>query len=400
MVARVGMPIVVLGVGWLAYVSFAGQREEKIPPPQQEQTIRTEVVELRVQDYPVVVTTHGVVQPHDQVVLAAQVSGQIVGLHPSFDAGSYFLKGDILVELDSKNYEIALAMARADQLRAKSALQLAKLSEERFLRLDERNSVSRAELERASATREQAEAALASAEAQTQRAQLDLDRTEVSAPFAGRVRLRSVGIGQIVGPETPLGEVFAVDFAEVRLPIASHELPHLDLPEVEGDPPVAVELRDSISETSTTVWHAHIVRTEGMLDEDSRELFAIARVQDPFGRKSGHPPLRMGQPVVASIMGRLLTGVVPIPRVAVRQLDRINLIDESTYTLLPATIDPIWADQKNVIVRDPLISDKALISTTHLVFAPRGAKVEIVGGDEVHDVVVKTGSDGNEPVTN
>ena len=122
-----------------------------------------------------------------------------------------------------------------------------------------------------------------------------------------------------MGPGTALGVVFAVDFAEIRLPIDARKRQYLDLPELPGDSPVLVELRDAISEASETVWKAKIIRTEGALDEDSLELFAIARVDDPFGRKSGHPPLRIGQPVVGSIAGKVLDQVVALPRGAVRQ---------------------------------------------------------------------------------
>ena len=87
--------------------------------------------------------------------------------------------------------------------------------------------------------------------------------------------------------------MFAVDYAEVRLPIASRELKHVKLPEMEGDPPVEVELRDAINDSSDSVWQAKIVRTEGVLDAGSLELFAIARVDDPFA-------LRLQTPRVAN----------------------------------------------------------------------------------------------------
>ena len=144
-------------------------------------------------------------------------------------------------------------------------------------------------------------------------------------------------------------------------------------------------MRDAVSEASETVWNAKIVRTEGALDRDSLELFAIARVEDPFGRKSGHPPLRIGQPVAASISGKVLQNVVALPRGAVRQLDQICLVDETELTLTTMTIVPLWSDEQYVIVRDPLIEDGAWLSTTRLVHAPDGAKVEIIPDIEPTD---------------
>ena len=97
-----------------------------------------------------------------------------------------------------------------------------------------------------------------------------------------------------------------------------------------------------------------------------------------FGLKSGNPPLRIGQPVTAFIAGRLLTNVVALPRMGVRQLDQIILIDKQDLTLTPKTIIPLWADEEHVVVRDPAIHDGVLLSTTQLVYAPAGSKVEII----------------------
>ncbi len=152
----------------------------------------------------------------------------------------------------------------------------------------------------------------------------------------------------------------------------------LTLPEGPEDPPIDVELRDALDENSETVWTAKIIRTEGTLDRNSLELFAIARIFDPFGRKSAHPLLRIGQPVVATIPGRVLKNVIVIPRMAVRQLDRIFLVDPNELTINRCTIEPVWSDEDHVIIRDSTITDGALLATTHLIYAPNGSKVEIL----------------------
>ena len=121
------------------------------------------------------------------------------------------------------------------------------------------------------------------------------------------------------------------------------------------------------------------MRTEGFLDQNSLELFAIARIDDPFGLESGDPPLRMGQPVRASIGGTVLTDVIAVPRLAVRQLDQVYLVDRDSLTLTLHTIDPVWSDEEFVIVRDGALDEPGkLLSTTQLVYAPTGSKVEII----------------------
>ena len=225
---------------------------------------------------------------------------------------------------------------------------------------------------------EAAKARLAAKEAGLRLEKQQLEREQIRAPFDGRVQQKRVGLGQQVKADTVLGEVIAVEYAEVRLPLARRDVRFLKLPEMSDDPPVEVLLRDAISPDDDNVWEARIVRTESALDPDSLDLFAIARIEDPFGLKEGRPILRIGQPVVAEIAGDELHDVVMIPRGAVRQLDRIFLIDKQEMTLHSATIEPIWSDDDYIVVRAGLESEDHLLATTQLVYAPEGSAVEII----------------------
>jgi len=130
-----------------------------------------------------------------------------------------------------------------------------------------------------------AKANVDSATALLEQVKRNLERTKVRAPFDGRVRQRTVGLGQSVGTGTALGTVFAIDFAEVRLPIAARDMAFLTLPEGPEDPPIDVKLRDALNHDETA-WTAKIIRTEGALDENSLDLFAIARGRNGSGRKA------------------------------------------------------------------------------------------------------------------
>jgi membrane fusion protein, multidrug efflux system len=319
------------------------------------------------------------VQAHNETSLSAEVAGKIARISPSFEVGAFFAAGDTLVELDARDYETALLIAESDLASAKAALTLAQQDHDRIIDLFENDNIgTQADVDAVIAELAQAEAQLESSEAELAQAKRDLERTTVHAPFDGRVRAKMVGVGQQINSGTPLGVVFAVDYSEVRLPIGADELQYLTLPEMEGDAPVPVVLRNAITEEDETEWHGQIVRTEGTLDADSLELFAIARINDPFGLTSGEPPLRVGQPVEASIVGDTLAGVYAVPRSAVRQLDRIYLLKQPEMTLMAKTIEPIWSDENYVIIRDDSIEEGALVCLTHFVFAPEGAPVEII----------------------
>ncbi len=377
---RLVPPLLILALGWFGYATLSLEPEEKKKVRGKARPIKTQVIELMVQDYPTTIETQGNVRPHDQITLNSEVAGRIVRISSSFEDGAFFTKGELLLELDTADFKAALTTAEAQIARttASHALEQAQANQAREswekLALDEDPDPLVLRIPQL----RQAEANMKSATAQYERARRDLERTQIRAPFYGRVRQRTVGIGQSIRTSTGLGTIFASDYAEVRLPISGIDLPLLDLPEVVGDPSVHVELRDTLNPESDTVWEASIIRTEGALDPDTLELFAIAKVDDPFGLKTGKPPLRIGQPVTATVSGKILRDVMALPRIAVKKLDQIYLIDQTRLTLHRRTIKPIWADARHIIIRDPEIADGSLVATNRLSYAPDGARVEIL----------------------
>ena len=373
-------PVVILAVGWIGFSLLSVEPEEKKKGRGKPRPIKTQVVELVTQDYPTSIVTQGNVRPHDEITLNSEVSGRIIRISPSFEDGAFFTKGEVLVELDPADFEAALANAEAQVARMTSAYALEKAQADQAqlswdkLDLDEDPDPLVLRIPQL----KQAEANVKSANAQLDGAQRNLERASIRAPFDGRVRQRNVGLGQAIRINSTLGIIFASDYAEVRLPISAEDLPLLMLPEDVDDPPVLVELRDALNPENESTWQALIIRTEGALDSNSLELFAIAKVDDPFGQISGKPPLRIGQPVTASIAGKMLKNVMALPRIGVKRLDQVHLVDPDKLTLHNRTIKAIWADQNNVIIRDPNIPDGSLLGTTKLSYAPEGAKVEIL----------------------
>ncbi|MHC4569337.1 MAG: efflux RND transporter periplasmic adaptor subunit [Planctomycetota bacterium] len=376
---RVLLPVAALVSGWVGYSILSVEPEDVKRPEAEERTIKTRAVELYTQDFPTTIRTHGVIRAHNEVVLTPQVSGKIIRILPGFEDGAFFDENDILVEFDPQDFETAVIVAEAQHARAISthAQEKTRANQARLNWEDLGYDEEPSDLVLRGPQLREAEANMKSAKAQLDQANRNLERTKVRAPFDGRVRRRTVGLGQSVGPGMPLGTVFAIEFAEVRLPITARDMAFLTLPEGPEDPPVEVQLRDALAQDET-VWAAKIIRTEGTLDENSLELFAIARVSDPFGRQSPHPPLRIGQPVIATMPGSVLKDVLVVPRVAVRQLDQIILLDPNELTIESRRIETIWSDEECVIVRDPTIADGSLLATTHLVYAPDGSKVELL----------------------
>ena len=377
---RLTVPVAILVFGILCY-HFLSQEEEKAKRPKPApKPVRTRVAELQRGDYETVIRTQGVVRPHNEVTLTAQVSGRITRILPGFEDGAFFEDGEVLLELDASDFETAVIRAEASLARArmlhaqeKTRADQARLNWEDLGYEEEPNEL----VLRMPQLRE-AEANVRSADAQLEQARRDLERARVRSPFSGRVRERRVGLGQTIGGTTPLGTVFAIDFAEVRLPISGQDIGFLALPEDPDDPSLSIRLRDALHPEGETYWDASIVRTEGVLDRSSLELFVIARIEDPFGRRTGHVPLRIGQPVIGLVPGRTLEDVVVIPRTAVRKLENVYLVHKRDMTIHRKTIAPIFADEDHLVVRDPAMTADYWLSTSFLFYAPDGASVQIL----------------------
>ena len=396
-ILRVILPVILLATGWFVFNHWIKPEAREKRPPGIPQLPKTKVIELKVVDFEPQIESNGVVRSHNEITLTSQVGGRIVATHSQFEDGAYFEKDTVLVELDKADFKTTVASAKAQQAQAQAVLAQEKTrSIQARLDWDDLGYEEEpSDLVLRIPQLREAEARVEAATAQFEQALRGLDRCQIRAPFNGRVRRRLVGVSQTIGSGTNLGSIFAVDYAEVRLPIGASQMRFLDLPEEASDPPVDVVLRDALDESNDTEWKARIVRTEGALNEQSLDLFAIARIDDPFGRKSGLTPLRIGQPVTAKIPGRPLEKVVAIPREAVRQLSRISVVDQDTHIISKRFVSPLWQNDTHLIVRDESLADGTLLATAFLLYTPDGTKVEILPDStpESEPPVATTGSD-------
>ena len=380
LVLRIVLPFALLVLGVIGYNKLSVEIPEEAQPRRERKPVETRVLELTREDYQVEIPSQGNIRAHGLVNLTAEVAGKVQAIHPPFEEGAFFSKGDILLEINPIDLQVALISAQAQVASAQLNLEKEEALAEQA-RLDWKDLGYEDEpsaLVRREPQLKAARQGLLLAEAQEESALRNLERTKVTAPFDGRVLRRTVGVGQSIGPSTALAEIFSTDYSEVRLPLSTLNLRDITLPEDASDPPLPVTLRDGLDDQSSTEWSARILRTEGALDANTLELFAIARIEDPFGLRSEHPPLRVGQPVIAAIPGKTLEDVFVIPREAVSQLSRIRIVDPTTMKLDSSYIRPLHSDDDHIIFRDSSLEDGTLLVLTRLVYAPDGGGVIII----------------------
>jgi len=381
---RATLPLVILGgCGYLSWWFIAHRPQPEtmeIPPP----VVRVEATALKLTTFPVKVHSQGTVQPRTQSSLLPEVSAKIIELSPSFRPGGFFDAGEVLLRLDPVDYETAVVIAKATLAQADVTLAEEKTKAEqaranwRTLGKSGEPSALALRLPQLAKT----EADVASATAQIAKAQRDLERTIIRAPYDGQVLEQLVDVGQYVTQGTSLGRIFAVDYVEIRLPLPEREMRFLNLPERFRDGEVSaasapVSLRSLIDGKAAT-WTGEIVRVESRIDESTRQITAVAQVNDPYAKQSdGRPTLKIGQFLEAEIEGEILTDVFIIPRRAVRAGNEIILITGSNK-LRRMTVEPLISDGEQIVIsahspQSPAEGD--VLCLTPIPFAAEGATV-------------------------
>lgn len=363
---RRGLPLLLLAAG--ALLSWVVARGRPAPAASAREVLRprVEVVEVAPGDHEVTLRAHGTVQARTEIELVAEVAGRVVAIAPSLAAGGFFERGDVLVEIDRTDAELALERTEASRLRAGSELRLARAQLERRRALVDREIGSAAQLEEAEHGEQLALARTREARVARDQARRDLDRTRIRAPFDGRVREKGVGVGQFVVRGVPVARIYAVDYAEVRLPLPSPDLAFLGLP-LSGaslppeQAPRAVLRADFAGRTSS--WPARIVRVEGEIAARSRMLHVVARVDDPYGVDGADgPPLTVGLFVEAEIPGRTLRGVTVLPRSALAEASRVLVVD-ADGRLRARDVEIVRRDDEHVVVRGGLAAGERVVAS-------------------------------------
>ncbi|MDX1644767.1 MAG: efflux RND transporter periplasmic adaptor subunit [Thermoanaerobaculia bacterium] len=361
------LAVVLFGVAAAVVIIRAKPEVERQATRTPDPVVR--VVEAHPGSLLLTVPSQGTVEPRVESTLVAQVAGEIAHVTPAFATGAFFERGELLLEIDRRDYELALDRAEAELARARLRLEQeeaqAVVAREEWEELGE-GAPSALTLRQPQLA--EARAALRAAEAAQERAELDLDRTRVRAPFAGRVRAKRADLGQFVAPGTPLADLFSIDTAEVVLPIPQDQIAFLDLSlgAQEGGG-ARVVLRADLGGRRGE-WEGRVVRTGGEIDPRSRMLHLIAEVDDPYGRRGGEREvLPMGLFVDAVIVGRRVEGIYELPRTALRDHRRL-LVLENGDRLRYRSIELLRVERDTILVSDGLApGDKVCVSTLEAV---------------------------------
>ncbi len=365
---KIILPILILLIGVAAFnmlgkLKKAPQRQE----PQQIGTLVT-VIELQAAAHQVKVHATGTVSAAQEIALVPEVSGKVVWLSPQLVSGGLFEQGETLLKIEPSDYQLAVERARADIARAEVALRTEQEKSRVALQEWERIALPDKGVPGPLVTREiqlhQEQANLAATKANLKQAELNLQRTEIKAPFAGRIRQEQVDLGQYLRTGTSIGTFAGTDRAEIHVPLPLDELRWLTIPSAKTmTPGSAAMIR--LPNTPELQWQGRIVRTLGEIDATSRMATVVIGVDDPYRLKSSAtgPILNNGQFVEIQLLGEKLAGIISIPRDALRSDQQVWIADqENRLRIRPVNI--LRREQKNLLVNQGVSSGEKLILTT------------------------------------
>lgn len=320
----IALLIVVLGVGFSLLLWKTRPIAEKKPPEQSFPVVEYREITYAPRTFSI--PSQGMIESSRRSVLASEVAGKVIETSDLFDPGYEVKKGDILLQIDPVDYEAAVARAKSTLADTESALEtekaLAAQAQRDWEKLGRGGTPS--DLVLRGPQLRSAEAKLEAATSDLAKAENDLKRATVRAPYDAIISSTATEIGSYLTPGTPIAEVFQTDPYEIRLPLSVDEVWFLEKGP-DGKPQGEVKIEAETAGQRST-WTGKIVRTEGEIDRQSRSVYLVAEVSAKSD--DGSATLQPGQFTRAGIPSREIPQLAAIPFSAFLDLERIAIVDE------------------------------------------------------------------------
>ncbi len=322
--------ILLLAVGLSGFI--ISRKPELKRKPRAPYVPAVKVIKAVPQAHQVEISAYGTVIPLRSGTLSAQVAGQVIYLAPSLITGGHFRAGEVLLRLDPQDYKTALAQAEAELLEARRALAeleaQSQTAREEWHRL--RGDIPVPDLVAKRPQLAAARAKVKAAEAAVMQARVNLARTEIKAPFDGRVIEAKVELGQQVAPGQELARVYEIKEVEVAISLSAQDLRWIDVPGITSRQGAKAQVVVRPAGVPV-VWSGRVVRAAAQIDEKTRLLTVYVRVKSPFSRR---PPLLPGLFAEVRLKGHLLKKAFVLPRKALHYSEKglwqVYVVDKSS----------------------------------------------------------------------
>ncbi len=378
MIKKLKPLFILLGAFAISYLLWLlGQVQ---PDPVEEAPAPDVIVEiLTPKDFQIQISSNGTTTPLTQTVLTAEVGGEVIYRSKKFSEGSSVIEGEILAKIDDTDL----------QLQYKNALlQLANAEVQHSLQLAEAEVAKEAwekigdgvasDLTLKKPQLKQAEALLEVAKAQVSSAKNKLNKTEIVAPYAGRIQSVNIDLGTTIIPGQPVGALYTSSEIEVTLAVKDNDLQFLSIPmdgrKLDPSEQALVEIR-SFYKGKNQTWIGRLERVDGVIDPVTRMINLIAVFKNDF-IETDKPNLPIGLFVEALIDGINLKNIFSIPVNAISENNEVYIVNNDNE-LESRQLSILKKYSDFVIVKDGLKAGERIV-ISKLSTASNGIKVNPV----------------------
>lgn len=367
-VLKIILPILILLIGVGAFTMLGKLKKAPQRQTPSQLGVLVDVMELQEKPHQVKIHATGTVTSEQEITLVPEVSGKVIWLAPQLVSGGFFAQGEPLLRIEASDYKLAVEKARADIARAEVALRTemerGRVTLQEWQRMDLPDKGEPGALITREIQMQQEQANLAAAKANYKQAELNLQRTEISAPFNGRIRQEMVDLGQYLRAGTSIGTFSGTARAEIHVPLPIDELSWLSIPRANTSVAGSLAII-SLPGNPQTQWQGKIVRSLGEIDATSRMATVIIGIDDPYQLEkiTGGPVLYNGQFVEIQLFGKDLGQIISIPRDALRPGQQVWIADTENR-LRQRSIKVLRREQQALVLESGVESGDKLILTS------------------------------------
>jgi RND family efflux transporter MFP subunit len=366
------LPLVVVGCGAALTFYLLNTSPEAKPRKRDPLAALVEIREVKAGPQKTLIRAMGEIVPAKEIDLKPRVSGEVVEIADDFIPGGHFFAGRRLLLVDPVDYQLMIRQLESEVDRVESDISVEmgnqRIAEKEYVMLNERVSPEEKALILRKPQLAKLQASLELARAKLGRARLDLQRTEITAPFNCVIGTTGANIGSRVNEATVLAHLIGSDVFWLRLTLPVEQLRWVALPGPGGEQGARVRIlsQGSAGQEHGGIRHGRVLRLAASLEEQGRMAQLLVRVDDPLSRQErnrGKPRLLLGSFVSAVIEGETIDSAVAIDRAHIHEGNRVWLMDEQNRLEI-REVEVAFRGRNEVIITNGLEEGARLITST------------------------------------
>ncbi len=356
------------GAIFLAYWFIVKAPKAKPKPAVQRKATIVEVIKPELGNFNVEIDTVGEVIPYNSLNLTTKISGEVVELSPNLEPGGIVNKGELLVRIDDRDYQLikmqreaALQQAKSD-LKMEHGRQVVAKNDLKLIKRSSKFTQEQLDLALRKPQLMQYQAAVTKAQASLDEAKLAIERTKIFAPWDAVVVERNISIGTNLTAQQTIASLIDNSKYRIKTSIAANKLPFINI----GNENSKVQIK---SNASQNIINGEIISVLPSLTSGSRMNQVLIEVDNSNSQDISATSLRINDYVQVKILGKQLDNVYQVPRTYVHDGNSIWIMRTNKLTII---LPKIIHEDKNFIYFNSLIKSGDMLITSILPSAVEG----------------------------